>query len=161
MEINYSIISNSEINDAHIKCFADLLKEQNKVEGPLNEKAKRCKIICIVSNEKETIAIGGIKPKTKSDFSENKANLILWESDFQWELGYIYTNPQFTKKGIASNIVRMLLDNYGLGNIMASTEISKNPGMVKILERNGFRHYGKPWKSKIHENYLGLFLNYK
>ena len=30
-----------------------------------------------------------------------------------------------------------------------------------FLEKNGFRHYGNPWKSNIHENYLGLFLKYK
>jgi hypothetical protein len=33
-----------------------------------------------------------------------------------------------------------------------------NPGMVRILERNGFRAFGKPWKSGIHGNMLGLFL---
>ena len=44
---------------------------------------------------------------------------------------------------------------------MASTEITNNPGMVKILERNGFRLFGKPWKSKIHSHYLGLFLRFK
>jgi len=44
---------------------------------------------------------------------------------------------------------------------MASTEISANPRMVGILEKNGFRHYGKPWKSSLHDNFLGLFLKYK
>ncbi len=44
---------------------------------------------------------------------------------------------------------------------MASTEISVNPGMVKILESNGFKLFGKPWKSSIHEHFLGLFLKFK
>jgi RimJ/RimL family protein N-acetyltransferase len=161
MNLNYSIILNPNITDSHAKDFGNLLKKQNKVEGPVYEKAERCKMICIVSSKNQAIAIGGIKPITKSDFSDAKADLLSWEQDFNWELGYIYTSPEFIKKGIASNIVRLLLDEYGLNNIMASTEISQNPGMVKILERNGFRHYGKPWKSKIHENYLGLFLKYK
>lgn len=160
MSIKYSIILNSEITESHVNEFGDLLKEQNKVQGPVLEKAKRCKVICIVSTEEGTIAIGGIKPKTKSDFLKEKANLTNRQNDFEWELGYIYTKPKFMKKGIASNVVRMLLDKYGSENIMASTEISKNPGMVKILERNGFRLYGKPWKSKIHGNFLGLFLKY-
>ncbi|HGY2645760.1 TPA: hypothetical protein ACNVDP_003410 [Klebsiella aerogenes] len=30
---------------------------------------------------------------------------------------------------------------------MASTEITENPRMVHILERNGFKLYGKPWKT--------------
>lgn len=43
---------------------------------------------------------------------------------------------------------------------MASTEIAANPGMVKILEKHGFRQFGKPWKSSLHKNYLGLFLKF-
>ncbi len=30
--------------------------------------------------------------------------------------------------------------------------------MVKILEKNGFRLFGKPWKRNIHDHFLGLFL---
>lgn len=44
---------------------------------------------------------------------------------------------------------------------MASTEVSANPRMVKILEKSGFRFFGRPWKSSIHDNYLGLFLKLK
>jgi len=43
---------------------------------------------------------------------------------------------------------------------MATTEISNNPGMVAILNKNGFKQYCKPWKSSIHKNYLGLFLKF-
>ena len=76
-------------------------------------------------------------------------------------MGYIYTNPHFTGKGIASTMVNLLIVEYGDENLIASTEISANPIMVKILSKNGFRHYGNPWKSAIHTNYLGLFLKYK
>jgi len=44
---------------------------------------------------------------------------------------------------------------------MASTEITANPAMVRILEKQGFRLFGKPWKSDIHGNYLGLFLRFE
>tara|TARA_R110002050_G_scaffold167946_2_gene299014 strand:- start:7219 stop:7395 length:177 start_codon:yes stop_codon:yes gene_type:complete len=57
-------------------------------------------------------------------------------------------------------MVRLLINEYGNENLMASTEINTNPAMVKILEKNGFRHYGKPWKSNIHNSYLGLFLKF-
>jgi RimJ/RimL family protein N-acetyltransferase len=83
------------------------------------------------------------------------------EKQFDWELGYIYVKPAYKRKGIASEIAAKLLEAFGNKNLMASTEISENPGMVKILERNGFRHYGAPWKSNRQDNFLGLFLKYK
>lgn len=39
-----------------------------------------------------------------------------------------------------------------------SAAITANPAMVRMLEKMGFRLFGKPWKSGIHDNYLGLFL---
>jgi len=160
MKIEYQIILKENLTESHRMIFAQLLKEQGKVKGDLTLKADRCKMICLVFINKNAVAIGGIKVKTLSDFSANKANLPKVSKHFKWELGYIYTNPSFTQRGIASKITNLLLSEYGNENLMASTEITANPGMVKILERNGFKHYGTPWKSGIHSDYLGLFLKY-
>ena len=107
------------------------------------------------------IGIGAIKPKTNSDFDEQKADLSRLFDDFNWELGYLFILDQHQGNSIASNMVNLLIQEYGDDNLMASTEINANPGMVRILEKNGFRQYGKPWKSSIHDNYLGLFLKFK
>lgn len=53
-----------------------------------------------------------------------------------------------------------LLETFGKGNLMASTEVTDNPAMVSILEQLGFQRRGKSWKSNIHGNELGLFLKY-
>jgi len=161
MTLKYDIIHKIHIQDNHRAVFGDLLKRQGKVKGDLLKKADRCKFICIVLLDEEPIAIGGIKPKTTEDFHKDKADLIDLEDSFEWELGYLYTDIEHSGKGIASNVSKMLLEEFGKRNIMASTEITANPGMVKILEKYGFRHYGKPWKSGIHDNYLGLFLKFK
>ena len=105
------------------------------------------------------VAIGGIKQKTASDFT--KAGMPDLSSEFEWELGYLYTDSDYTGRGIASNVVRLLVETYGKGNLMASTEIAANPAMVRILETRGFRLFGKPWKSGIHGNHLGLFLRFE
>jgi len=160
MKIVYHIINKNDLTEIHRTVFGTLLKEQNKVRGDLSTKAGRCKVICIVNKNDEPIAIGGIKTKTRSDFNPEKANLSELANDFEWELGYLYTKPAFGGQGIASNVVKLLLNECESTNLMASTEISKNPGMVKILERNGFRHFGKPWKSDIHANFLGLYLRF-
>ena len=160
MKIEYDLITKSHLTDEVRECFAAALKQQGKVQGNLLRKADRVKLLCIAKTDGKIAGIGAIKVKTESDFSIEKAGLSKQSSDFEWELGYMYTNPSYAGKGIAKNIARMLLDEFGQENLMASTEISANPAMVKILEQLGFRLYGNPWNSNIHNNYLGLFLRY-
>ena len=161
MKIEFEVISKNQITDAIRETFAEALKRQGKVLGNLQEKADRCKLLCIAKIDSEVAGIGAIKIKTGSDFSAQKASLPDLCSDFEWELGYLYTEPAHTRKGIGKNIARVLIEAYGAGNLMASTEIAANPAMVRILENFGFQQYGKPWKSAIHENYLGLFLRFQ
>lgn len=141
--------------------FGEMLRKQGKVQGDFGAKADRCNLICLAKINNDVVAIGAIKQKTKSDFSNDKADLESMGKEFDWELGYFYTESQYLGRGIASNITRILIEAYGENNLMASTEINNNPAMVKILEKNGFRLFGKPWKSVIHDHYLGLFLKLK
>jgi len=161
MKITYEIIQSKDFDDDHRKIFADMLKMQGKVQGNFNQKIDRCKLICIVKVENEMAAIGAIKHKTQSDFSPEKAGLPELSDDFEWELGYFYTQGKFVGQGIASRIAELLIKEYGEGNLMASTEVTANPAMVNILQKNGFHLFGKPWKSGIHGNYLGLFLKFQ
>ena len=160
MKTEYHLIHKQEFNDAHRQIFAEMLKRQGKVQGDLEGKVDRCKMICIARVNENPAAIGAIKQKTKSDFTAEKANVPELAKEFDWELGYLFTDPKYGGRGIASVISRTLIDNLGKENLMASTEISANPATVRILERNGFRLFGKPWKSKIHDNFLGLFLKF-
>ncbi len=161
MKIDYEIIRKEELTGSIRNMFAKMLEKQGKVKGDLSKKADRCKFLCIVKINDKISGIGAIKEKTESDFSKQKASIPELKDSFQWELGYLYVNPEYSGKGIATNIVRLLIESYGKGNLMASTEISANPAMVKILEKFGFRLYGKPWKSDIHNNHLGLFLKFE
>lgn len=161
MKIEYQIIHKDEFNDTHRGIFAEMLKKQGKVQGNLMSKVDRCKIICIASINGNPVGIGAIKQKTDSDFTEAKADVPRVAKEFDWELGYLYTDKEYGGQGIASVIGKILIDNFGHENLMASTEVSANPATVRILEKNGFRLFGKPWKSKIHDNFLGLFLKYK
>ena len=160
MKIEYQILHSKDFNSDHRKLVAKMLAEQGKVKGNLENKIDRCKLICIVDVDDKAVAMGAIKKQTRSDFDSEKAGLPNLSDEFKWELGYLYTRPDYKGKGIGSNVVKLLLENYGNGRLMASTEIAANPAMVKILERNGFRPYGKPWKSRIHDNFLGLFLKF-
>lgn len=161
MKIEYEIILKENLTEGIRVTFADMLKQQGKVQDDLLKKADRCKLLCFASIDGEPVSIGAIKIKTNSDFSNEKSGLSDLGNDFEWELGYLYTDPKYTGKGIAKTVARMLVDEFGDGNLMASTEITANPAMVSILEQLGFRLYGKSWKSAIHDNYLGLFLRCK
>lgn len=161
MKIEYEIIQSEQFDDSIREVFAALLDKQGKVTGDLSKKADRCKILVIARVDGTAVAIGGIKKKTKSDFSNKKAGIPDLEKAFDWELGYLYTEADQCGRGIASTIACLLVDTYGPGNLMASTEIAANPAMVRILEKLGFRLFGKPWKSGIHDNYLGLFLKFQ
>lgn len=160
MNIEYKVIEHKDFTDAYRKIFAELLEKQNKVQGNLLEKVDRCKEICIAFLKEVPIGIGGIKKKTVSAFSIEKANLMELEKDFDWELGYIFIEKDYEGKGISSNIVKRLLERNENNNLMASTEITKNPAMVAILNKNNFYQKGQSWKSAIHENELGLYLRF-
>jgi len=159
MEIE--IISKENLTEQNRTDFGDMLKKQGKVKGDPFSKADRCKVICFAKIENEIVGIGGLKERTNSDFSKEKANLMEMRNLFNWELGYLYTSENHRGLGVASKTVDSLINEHGENNLMASTEIEENPGMVKILERNGFEQKGKTWKSGIHENILGLYLKLK
>jgi GNAT superfamily N-acetyltransferase len=161
MKIEYETIQCSELDDSVRAIFAEMLRKQGKVQGVLAKKADRCKLICLAKVNGKVVAIGGIKQKTASDFAKDKAGMPDFSNEFEWELGYLYTDSDYSGRGIASNIARLLVDVHGKGNLMASTELTANPAMVRILEKHGFKLFGKPWKSSIHGNYLGLFLKFE
>ncbi|HIF9499313.1 TPA: GNAT family N-acetyltransferase [Photobacterium damselae] len=164
MKLKFEVVDKTDLQDHHRKLLADMLQRQGKVRGKREQlltKADRCKSICIASIDGKPVAIGAIKTKTCSDFTDSKADLPQLEKEFNWELGYLFTDSNFQGQKIAGNIVQILIRHFGKENLMASTEITANPGMVKILENNGFKQFGKPWKSSIHEHFLGLFLKFK
>jgi len=110
--------------------------------------------------DNEIISIGAIKPKTNSDFNSDKADLDKFRNDFSLELGYCFTLPNYTGKGFSSSIVKLLPDKFNHTNLMASTELRIDNSMTRILEKNNFKQFGKPWKSAIHKGTLGLFLKF-
>lgn len=161
METKFEIIRRKDFNNEHRNLLACMLKKQGKVSGNLEKKIDKCNSICIAWIDNDVAGIGAIKNSTRSDFSTKKSGLTDLSNNFLWELGYFYTKEEFSGKGIASMIAKLLIENYGNGNLMASTEITANPAMVSILKKNDFCFLGKPWKSDIHGNYLGLFLKFE
>jgi len=148
-----SDFTNEEISD-----FVELLEKQNKVHDPTEAKVKRCKLIGMGFSWGQPVAIGAIKPKTASDFTQAKANLPELAKDFEWEVGYFFTEPKFEGKSFSSTILNQLLTDFGSGRLMATTEIREENRMIKSLEHRGFQQSGQTWKSTKSGNNLRLFL---
>ncbi|MBS1571345.1 MAG: hypothetical protein KF825_09995 [Ferruginibacter sp.] len=159
-EITYKLDTPKNISDTDKKIFLELLIQQGKVTNPTLEKINRCTFLCLCKVDNKIISIGAIKPKTNSDFNSDKADLDKFRNDFSSELGYCFTLPDHTGKGFSSSIVKLLLDKFSDTNLMASTELRVDNSMTRILEKNNFKQFGKPWKSTIHKGTLGLFLKF-
>lgn len=159
-ELTYAIDIPQNFSDAVKKIFVDLLIQQGKVNNPTMTKVNRCTFLSICKLNGEIISIAAIKPKTNSDFDSDKADLDKVRNDFSLELGYCFTLPDHTGKGYSSTIVKLLLEKMSGINLIASTELRHDNSMIRILEKNNFKQFGKPWKSTIHKGTLGLFLRY-
>ena len=160
-QLTFQILDKSKITTETANVFIELLVKQDKVVKPSNEKIKSCREILLCYSDKKLIGIGALKPKTKTDFNEQKADLKTIESRFIWELGYFYVDEAYRGFGISTTIARLLLKGKTNENILASTELYSDNAMIRVLEKLGFRQYGKPWPSKIHDGTLGLFLKFK
>lgn len=161
MVVHFEVIPKAQITDSIRRMFAEKLKRQGKVKGPLQEKADRCKWLCLARVNNEVVGVGAIKPGTESEFSDSKAGLADLSGQFEWALGYLFVEPAYRAKGIGKRIAYTLVETYGDGNLMVSAEVFTNPATARINEALGFRHHGKFWRSSIHKNYLGLFLKWR
>lgn len=155
-KIEYDLINQSNFSKEDGMHLAYFLEKQGRVRGNLLSKIDRCKIVCFASSSGERIGVGAIKKKTSEDF--NYAELPELAQKFDWELGYFYTENEFTGLGIGKGIASRLIKAFGEGNLMASTEFENNPSMDRILVSNGFKLFGKSWTSRMTGNKLGLYL---
>lgn len=155
---SFKIGAPSDFTEDEISSFVELLEKQNKVHDPSISKVKRCKLIGIGFSWGNPVAIGAIKPKTPSDFGASKANLPDLAKDYDWEVGYFYTEPEMEGRRFSSALLSQLLNKYGNGNLMATTEIREGNRMIDSLEHRQFKRIGAAWKSSKSGNDLRLFL---
>ncbi|WP_316776580.1 hypothetical protein [Pedobacter antarcticus] len=155
---SFKIGKPSKFTDDEINSFVELLEKQNKVLDPTVAKIKRCKLIGMGFSWGQPVAIGAVKPKTQSDFGMAKANLPELANDYEWEVGYFFTEPGHEGKRFSSTILNHLLKSFGEGRLMATTEIREGNNMINSLENRRFKQVGATWKSVKSGNDLRLFL---
>ena len=157
-DVTYKIGNPSDFTADEIRLFVELLKRQNKVHDPSEIRVKGCKLLGMAFSSKKPIGIGAIKKKTVSDFGQAKANLPNIATQFEWEVGYFFTDTESEGKGVSSTILSRLLLKYGDGKLMATTEIREGNRMIDSLEHRQFKQVGATWKSTKSHNDLRLFI---
>lgn len=160
-ELLFKIIDKQDIDDELAKDFIKLLVKQDKVYIPNKRRIQSCEKLVLCYADQELVGIGAIKTATTSVFDKEKANLKEMRSKVSCELGYFYVDCDYRGFGISNTMTRLLLQNKEKDNIIASTELYPNNVMIKVLEKFGFRQFGKPWPSKKHDGTLGLFIRFK
>jgi hypothetical protein len=160
-QLLFKKLSSENITNDVATSFIELLKKQDKVKLPSIEKIKACRELVLCYADHELIAIAALKSKTKSAFDPGKSDLAALETKFTWELGYIYVEEPFRGLGISLTMSRLLILEKVDENFLASTELHSSNAMIKVLEKMGFKQYGKPWTSSKHEGTLGLFFKFK
>lgn len=160
-ELIFKIVDKKNIKSLLATMFIDLLVKQGKVDKPSITRIQSCQKVVMCYADNLLVGIGAIKPKTISDFNKKKADLENVEKNFEWELGYFFVDNNYRGYGISTMMARLLLLGKDNENIMASTELYRSNAMINVLEKFGFRQFGKPWTSKKHDGTIGLFLKFK
>lgn len=159
MAREFYIIDNQKFGDQKKKEIITLIKEGEAVdEYFLKLGIDRAKMIVGCFDENKLIGVGVIKRPLESYkkriFSESITNDDIRNYDF--ELGYLSVDKVYQRHGIASEIVRILLNQFNT-NIFATT---RHSGMRKILLANGFHESGKPYRNS-NNNKLQLYVRRK
>jgi hypothetical protein len=158
MEIIYKVDSSENFEEEEKNIFIGLLGRQGRVEDPSLAKFNSCPFVCIVYADKIPVGIGAIKQVYKAPF--DKAGVSNLKSDFDFELGYLFVDPDEKYKGkkIGKSISEKLLEKIEGKNVFATTQEENENPMYHILMKFGFSKAGKTYKGRMTGDAISLFV---
>lgn len=153
----------SECTIFEIDNFYKLVLKGGKVkkEG-LKERILNCELLAFYMINGIIIAISAIKKPTETYTKDviQKAKLKRDYKDLKFEIGYSFTEENYRKKGLSSELKSLLLDSIknAKGILFSTTAISSSQ---KFLEKQGFVNFGIPFDGKNDTNikYYEIKLN--
>ena len=107
----------------------------------------------------ELVGVGAIKRPNQSYHEKvfSKAKLSQRQAEFEFELGWVYTNASARGKGVASSVVSSLVAALN-GAPAYATSRTNNPHMHRVLQKFGFVANGAPYASALNGPSIQLFL---
>lgn len=138
----------ADCSGVQIEQFVDLVSMGGEVVAGVRERILRARTLGFVEYSGVPIGVAAIKRPLKSYKQKifEASNVAGQDSDFLYELGWIYLKENHRGKGLITPLVQQLLDEVGKKPVFATTR-SSNLVMRDVLKHLGFESVGKPYRS--------------
>ena len=147
-------------SDAEIARFEALVSEGGEVElAGLQERILRAELlIFIYDNDDQTVAVGAIKNPNKgyksAIFEKSGAS---GKENYDFELGWLYVAEIARNKGYGRILMELICQQLTDKSCFATTR-ENNTAMQYLFDKFGFSKLGTPYKSKIGNHSLTLYV---
>lgn len=140
----------TDIKREHLRQIIDLVVTGGQIKRDgLQERILRADKVAYTLHDSKVICTATLKNPNNSYrtrvFNSAKAKTTL---QYEKELGYIVTHPDFEKQGHCKNLLKIFFPKISANSIFATT---RKPAMVHILGNFGFQQTGN-----IYDNDLTL-----
>ncbi|WP_339145213.1 GNAT family N-acetyltransferase [Pseudoalteromonas galatheae] len=150
----------ADCSQEELSTFEQLVLEGGEVATPgLLGRIKSAYKLIFIELDNKFISVGALKRpnenyKNKVFF---KAGVVAGSTDYQYELGYMYTSPASRGNGVGSFLMKSVCDALNGQHCFATTR-ENNEVMHHLFDKASFKRLGKAYKSDKGDYYLGLFV---
>lgn len=149
----------SECSKKELEDFYQLVLEGEQVEiSGLRDRIKTAKLLAFHYEGNILVGIAALKHPNETYKKKvfKKAGVPEKSDQYNLEIGWVFTKPKYENRGIASGLVRKIVDIFESQNLFAMTK-KGHLSMQRILEKNLFRKIGKPYQGRNGKYCLQLF----
>ena len=144
---------------AELQRFEHLVIKGGEVGGNVLTANIRAARVLVVYREKGVIQGVSALKRPKESYREKveaKSGVPLRQSDFPYELSYIFLEAGLRKRGLSYPLVAATLDPADGAGVFATVR-TDNGRMRATLKRAGFRPVGEPWEGR-ENRIIGLLI---
>lgn len=159
----FTIVSKtpSECSGDELSAFSDLVAEGGEVsKSGMEERVSQARVLGFAYEGEALVGVSALKRPARSYRASvsQKSGVDLPESEFPYEIGWLYVKPEYRNAG-SGNMLRYLLVQPALGisDGVFATVRDENVMPQRLLARFGFDKAGNVWTSPVTGNRIGLW----
>lgn len=159
--IKYRDIRSEDLNDKEVEIFVELVSSGGAVNEYFVRQGVKRPSTKVVLAEVDGRTVGVAALKIPSDNYRSglqgaaKANRLIPQKDYPYELGYVSVSPEYVGRGIARRMIEIVLNLSDGKGIFATTS---HPAMKeRLLPPFDFLLVGDTWKNEAGDS-LNLLL---
>lgn len=141
--------------------FMQRVREGGEVNPhSLRRLVDRAFVLGLALRGQDLVGVGGIKRPNAAyrDRIFASAGAAQDPAEFEFELGWIYVVPAARSQHVSTRLVETLMRNIGDGQVYATSHVN-NERVHALLDRFDFAAVGKPYRSKLNEPDIQLFVH--